>query len=254
MSRKVSLDHEFNIDKYVELLKKAKGGRSQTQFAKDCGLSVAYLCKHFNKKFANVPVPSTIKKIAACAAYDVSYSELLEAAGYDSKKYIQAESSSIKSLMSHTCSLDFEKSAIAIITIALHYSSINWSSAMKDENYNWGISVKDKNISDWFFKFIQEPDMIFLKQSYHSYDRLADYYGRIAMTNHSSFSKVSFVTDSVKVFEELKKFEPYMLCMYVSVILIDTTSFTVVDEYYLNSALTITDELKQVYTLKHNNA
>ena len=87
MSKAVNIDHEFNIEKYSKLLSQAQGGRTQTKFAKDCGLSVAYICKHLNKRINKPPIPSTLKKIAAVAANGITYEDLLDAAGYDGDKY-----------------------------------------------------------------------------------------------------------------------------------------------------------------------
>lgn len=246
MSKAVKLDHEFDIDKYTELLTKAQGGRTQTEFANDCGLSVAYVCKYLNKKFDKAPIPSTIKKIAACAAGGVSYSELLEAAGYDSSKFSTDELSETPSAVI----MEFEKLAMATITSALSHIDFEWSTLhrLSGFTYDFGISITDGKISNWFFEFIHESAIVVPANLLSN--RIMSYYGRLAMTNHEPRTKFSFVTDSVKTFENLKQFNPYMLSMFISVILIEPSTMTVLDEVYLNSSLGLQSELEIIYTVK----
>ena len=242
----MKLDHEFNIEKYTALLIKAQGGRSQTAFANDCGLSVAYICKYINKKFNKPPIPSTLKKIAACAAGGVTYSELLEAAGYDSTKFNAEEVPATSS----TVMLEFEKLAMATITSSLSHSQFEWSSLIPKQglNFDFGISIVEGKISNWYFEFIHESS--FSIQTNTLPDRLKKYYARLVMSHHKSFTKFSFVTDSTKTFEKLKQYNPYMLALFVSIILIDTSTMSVIQEIYLTSFLNLQPDLENLYILK----
>lgn len=246
MSKAVKLDHEFDIDKYTGLLIKAQGGRSQTEFANDCGLSVAYICKYINKKFDKAPIPSTIKKIAACAAGGVSYSELLEAAGYDSSKFSTDELSETPS----SVIMEFEKLAMATITSALSHIDFEWSTLprLSGFTYDFGISINGGKISNWFFEFIHESAIVVPANILPN--RIMSYYGRLAMTNHEPGTKFSFVTDSENTFNNLKGHNPYMLAMYVSIILIDTTSISIIKEEYLDSSLNLHPDMNSIYLLK----
>lgn len=246
MSKAVKLDHEFDIDKYTELLIKAQGGRSQTEFANDCGLSVAYICKYINKKFDKAPIPSTIKKIAACAAGGVSYSELLEAAGYDSSKFSTDELSETPSAVI----MEFEKLAMATITSALSHTEFEWSSLQRhsDINYDFAISITGGTISNWVFEFIHESAIMIPTKALPN--RVISYYGKLAIENHEPRTKFSFITDSEDTFNNLKTFNPYMLSMYVSVILIDINSMSIIKEEYLNSSLNLHTNMSTIYLLK----
>lgn len=88
MSRKVDLDHNFDKDKFSELLQRACKGRTQAEFALDCSISNSYLNRYINKKKDHPPIPSTLKKIAMNSYNNVKYSELLQAAGYEPNNYI----------------------------------------------------------------------------------------------------------------------------------------------------------------------
>ena len=82
MSKAVKTDFPFDLETYTRLLQKAQGSRTQTEFARDCGLSVAYMCKALNGKFDKAPTPATIRKIAAVAQNDITEADLLYSAGY----------------------------------------------------------------------------------------------------------------------------------------------------------------------------
>ena len=86
MRRKELTDYPFNKESFREVIIKARGDRSQAEFAQDCDLSYAYLNKYANGKLSDAPTIGTIKKISV-ATKTVSYEELLTAAGYDAEKY-----------------------------------------------------------------------------------------------------------------------------------------------------------------------
>lgn len=245
MSKAAKLDHDFDIEKYTELLTKACGGRSQTDFAKDCGLSVAYICKYMNKKINKPPLPSTIKKIATHANGGVTYSELLEAAGYDSKKF------SYDSDLNGTPSeiTKFHKSAKAAITSALSQCSFQWrvEPYEQDSPYDLCISILNGDLSNWSFKFI---DKSYLELFEGMPRRLMVYYAYLTLLHPSKPSKLSFVTDTVDVFERVKHFSPYMLAMHISFILIDTPSMSVLKEEPMLLSDSEKPDLDPVYTLK----
>jgi len=232
MSKAVRADHEFNKEKYIELLIKAQGGRTQTEFAKDCNVSVSYMCKCLNGIFKNAPTPSTIKKIAACAACGVTYSELLEASGYDSSKYNLND----YSVSQTPSSAEYEKMAMATIAGSLSKCSFKWSPLpiSSDSIFDFGISVENEAISQWYFKFLQDTTTMIPYQP--STKRFAMCYMNLVMEKHSPFAKFSFVVDSEKLYDEIKSNPPYMLSMYVSVFLIDANTVSIIKEEYLNTS------------------
>lgn len=72
---------EFNKEKFAELLKKAQGNRTMNEFARQAGVSNSYISNLMRCKKENAPEGKTIKKIADAAHNEVTYAELLEAAG-----------------------------------------------------------------------------------------------------------------------------------------------------------------------------
>lgn len=101
MSRAVKADYEFNKERFRDLLLQAKRWMSVVDFADKCGVSLAYMSKYLNCRFDKPPIPSTVHKIAEWTEeYGVSEAELLEAAGYEVKKYT-TDDSYIKKLNEH---------------------------------------------------------------------------------------------------------------------------------------------------------
>lgn len=72
----------FNPELLIELIKKAQGDRTLNQFAQHCSIDPGNLSRIINNKNKQAPKPDTLKKIAAHAYNDVSYEELMGAAGH----------------------------------------------------------------------------------------------------------------------------------------------------------------------------
>ena len=238
MSKSVRTDHEFNIKRYSELLVQAQGNRTQTEFAKDCGLSTAYICKHVNRRIDKAPIPSTLRKIAAVAANGVTYEELLDAAGYDVSKHAISDIVA-RNKKNRFQGLEFEKIAIATITSALSKCNLKWSLIGKPHNanlYDLDIELQNEKIKHWYFKFITSYTNGEDDTQNTSLKRLFEYYGRISILPAGTTNKYSFVTDSQEVYTMLKENSPLSIAMYVSIILIDTCDLSILREEYVKSA------------------
>lgn len=240
MSKAVNTDHAFNIERYAELLAKAQGGRTQTAFAKDCGLSTAYICKHLNRRIDKAPIPSTLKKIAAAAANGISYEDLLDAAGYDVTKYSSigdADSAHNKNRLAG--GLEFEKLATATITSALSKTNLKWSLKGASDTaarYDLDVELIGKKVTNWYFHFatVNDEDPGIDKDSF--LNRMFQYYGRIVLMPAGTNIMYSIVTDSRTVYDTLKANAPSALAMYMSLILIDTSTLSVIKEEYVETA------------------
>jgi len=244
MSKSVKTDHDFDDKLFTKLLIEAKGGRSQTQFAKDCGLSVAYMCKCLNGNYKNPPIPSTIKKIADQAANNISLSDLLNAAGYDYEKYHGLDSNN-----ESTVRKTYKKAALACITSALSSLKFSWFTLSNDHSFgnDFGISTDSDTVRCWYFEFIpldidESTAPIFHRLRKETRKRLEAYYFSF-FVNDLRHSKYSFVTSSRRVFNMIEDYPPCLLAAYVSVILIDIDNLEVIEERYLKSYLDMSDEL-----------
>lgn len=72
----------FNKKAFKELLMKALGDRTMTDYAKESGVNRTYISKYMNENLDNAPTPDIIKRLANTAYNDVTYEELMKAAGH----------------------------------------------------------------------------------------------------------------------------------------------------------------------------
>lgn len=82
-----SLMDTFQKEVYMKLIQRAIGMRGVTHFAKDAGLSAGNLSRIRKGQLAT---PETLKKIAAVAD-EVTFAELMDAAGYTETEFLKAE-------------------------------------------------------------------------------------------------------------------------------------------------------------------
>ena len=204
------------------------------------------MCKCLNGKYRSVPIPSTIKKIAANALSDVTYDELLEAAGYDSSKYLYTDAISNNTSQPR---LEFKKVALAAITSALSNSDFSWTITPQNKQlfHDLELTIPEGELSSWSFHFLYGDDI--LDSLTNTPKRLLQYYGLFAISKSKS-SKFSFVTDSVDIFNKVLEYKAYLLATTISVILIDSSEMKVLREVYLETYLDISPSLKYKYSLK----
>ncbi|MCX7903242.1 MAG: helix-turn-helix domain-containing protein [Caloramator sp.] len=75
----------FDRDKFSYLLIKARGERNNAEFSRESGVSRAYISGYINKNIDKPPTPEIIRRLAEAAYNDVTYEDLMEAAGYIEK-------------------------------------------------------------------------------------------------------------------------------------------------------------------------
>ncbi len=198
MRRKELTDYPFNKESFREVIIKARGERSQAEFAEDCDLSYAYLNKYANGKLLDAPTIQTIKKIAV-ATKTVSYEELLTAAGYDAEKYKDDRPIGAA-----------RKDFFHPVFLGMANSSFDWrieSKGYKD-NEPFEIIIERSEVNKWFFVPVTKADI--------TKDEIQN-----ILMNQPKFtpgSKVSFVTDDAGIFEALKAIELPLLSLYISVV------------------------------------
>ncbi|MCM3413567.1 LexA family protein [Metabacillus litoralis] len=72
----------FDKDKFAELLDRAKGKRSINVFAKECGIAAAHISRLLRGLVDTAPTPPTIRKFADHSQNEVTYEDLMNAAGH----------------------------------------------------------------------------------------------------------------------------------------------------------------------------
>lgn len=72
----------FNAELLSTLIKQAQGDISLNNFARKCKISSSTLSRIINNKNSCPPTPSTLQKIATVSYNNITYDELMTAAGY----------------------------------------------------------------------------------------------------------------------------------------------------------------------------
>ena len=78
----MKIENTFNKDLFAQLLERAKGERSINRFAEETGVSAAHISRFLRSLIDSAPAPDTISKLSSKAYNDVSYKDLMAAAGH----------------------------------------------------------------------------------------------------------------------------------------------------------------------------
>lgn len=99
----------FNAELLGSLIKNAQGELSLNNFAGQCGVSPSTLSRIINNKNSCPPAPSTLQKIALAAHNNVTYDELMDAAGYISTNEVNNTQNVSNSVLSKKDEKDIAK-------------------------------------------------------------------------------------------------------------------------------------------------
>ena len=202
MLRKEYAENPFQKEEHGRLLKLALGRRNQKQFCEDAGLSRSYINKYINAMMDKPPTIGTIEKIAD-ATEDVSFEELLVAAGYDPEKHERKETMKGK--------VDDAGQYLLMPVLAnIMNSAYEWS--ISSQGYREGepvqIVIENEPVRDWYFIPVTKKDVA-------REDILAALMSDQQFTNTS---KVSFVTQNEIIYDRIRTMQFPLLSLYVSAI------------------------------------
>lgn len=232
MKRSVEPDFKFDKDKFGEALMAAIGTRTVAQFSKDADISYAYLSKYKNLREDKTPTPQTLKKIAL-VSQGPSYKELLEAAGYDSDKY---EDDDISATM-----VNSEWSPMNTLLPTLCRTSFKWQ-FVSDGTSGAPLCAKIEGapFESWYFIPVTKDNV--------TKEDILGILGSKEAEVISPDSKVTFLTASEDVFNQIKDIELNLISLRISVALVNKIDGLIGDETYLKTSV----ELKagdEVYQL-----
>lgn len=243
MRRNIEPDFEFEKEKYAEVLKRAIGDRTIAAFVKEADSSAGYISKYLNLKCDVAPTIATIKKIAS-ATKMVSYEELLQAAGYDSSKYINEEE---ELLLSGSAEPGKFMSFFNSVFTAVTRTDLNWRFSSAD-NYGrnpFSVQIEGAPFKEWYFIPVHKQDVT-----------KSDIVSALSGTEHFSIdpgNKVSFLTSSEDIYKNLRDMELGLLSLYISVVFVNATSGDIKEEVYMKTATDLSDEDKERYSILSKN-
>ena len=240
MRRSVDPDYEFKKEKYAEVLRRAIGDRSIATFSKDVGISTGYVSRYLNLKCDVTPTITTIRKIAN-ATKMVTYAELLEAAGYDSEKYLEFEEDD-KELFDEGNPSGFMSYFTSVFS-AVTRADFNWmfSSVASNGKEPFSLQIDGAPFGIWYFIPVNKVDV-------SKADIMEVLSGKDDFIVEQN-SKISFMTASKIIYEELMKMEFGIFSVHISVIFVNPESGNIIEENYLNTAIRLTKEEKEKYSI-----
>lgn len=75
----------FNRELFCNILKKACGHKSLTEYTVESGVNRTYISKYMNQRLSAPPSPDVLRRLANAAHNEVKYSDFMLAAGYLTK-------------------------------------------------------------------------------------------------------------------------------------------------------------------------
>jgi|SRR5690606_12089190 hypothetical protein len=234
-------EEQFNKEEFAILLERAKGDRSINNFANETGVSAAHISRFLRQMIASPPTPETISKFAAKAHNEVTYQDLMVAAGHLARKDDDVMDNNIKSEVESDSPLNlrnqleqFEKKFIQVILADLYESSFKWSVEKPEGRFtrpDMVLSIDYEGYTKWYLEF--RPSIP--GRRYPSFPNIIHLYGRISMNEILETDKFTIVVNEEKDFEMIKKRPPISLRANLYVMLIDLEWGKIVKEEILCS-------------------
>lgn len=217
-------EEQFHKEEFAVLLDRAKGDRSINNFANETGVSAAHISRFLRQMIASPPTPETISKFAAKAQNEVTYQDLMVAAGHlarkddtDRSKDNGIESDSPMNFRRQMEEL--EKKFIQVILADLYESPFKWSVEKTEERYRFPdmiLNIDHDGYNRWYLDF--RPHLPGRRHpSFHPFHL----YGRIAMQELLETDKLTIVVNDEKDFDMIMKRPPLSLRANLYVMLID---------------------------------
>lgn len=217
-------EEQFNKEEFAVLLDRAKGDRSINNFANETGVSAAHISRFLRQMIASPPTPETISKFAAKARNEVTYQDLMVAAGHLARK--DESEGNRESVVDRDSPMNFrrqieelEKRFKQVILGDLYESPFKWSVEKTEERFRFPdmiLNIDHEEYNRWYLDFRpsipgRRPPGFY---AYHLY-------GRIAMFDLLETDKITIVVNDEKEFDMLMKRVPLSLRANLYVMLID---------------------------------
>jgi transcriptional regulator with XRE-family HTH domain len=226
-------EEQFNKEEFAVLLDRAKGDRSINNFANETGVSAAHISRFLRQMIASPPTPETISKFAAKAHNEVTYQDLMVAAGHIARREINnnRESELEKNSPRYFMRLkkEFEKRFIQVLLANLYSRPFKWSVENTEERKRFPemiLNIDHEGYKRWYLTFKGvEDEKDFLPIMYFRH-----VYGMIAMTECLPTDKFSIVVNSKKAYDYLIANPPFSLRVNLYVMLIDLEQGEIIKE------------------------
>ncbi|QNO13357.1 hypothetical protein HYG86_00510 [Alkalicella caledoniensis] len=250
----------FNKEEFADLLERAKGDRSINRFAEETGVSAAHISRFLRSLIEAPPTPETISKFSSKAYNDVSYRDLMAAAGHiaitkengsigldeledddsdevdNRRPYVPTRNASIDPISPNERRMEMEnleKRLFQVILSYLYEAPFQWNMQKPDSRMRFPdmiVDIDDEKYSRWLleFKAYPEPNRGFGLPPQHIY-------GRLAMIEFSPKDKFTIVVNSERAFQYFLRRPPVSIRANIYVMLVDIEKGRVLTEEQLSS-------------------
>jgi transcriptional regulator with XRE-family HTH domain len=217
-------EEQFNKEEFAVLLDRAKGNRSINNFANETGVSAAHISRFLRQMIASPPTPETISKFAAKAQNEVTYQDLMVAAGHITNKetfnnrdtFVDRESPRNLRMEREELARKFKQ----VILADLYESSFKWSVEKTEERVRFPdmkLNIDNEGYQRWYLTFMPvNPE-----RSHYSIMNTIHLYGRIATFELKETDKFTIVVNDKKAYEMFFKRAPISLRANIYIMLID---------------------------------
>ena len=215
----------FNKETFAMLLDRAKGDRSINQYANETGVSAAHISRFLRQMIDAPPTPETISKFAEKAWGDVTYRDMMIAAGYINEGSMEQVDSPI---IRRKIAMELEREFFQIILTHLYDQSYKWSIKKPEGKLlrpDMVIDIEDE--TTWFLEF--RPNLSGNNRPI-PISILLNLYGRVAITELTYTDKFTIVVNSESDFATLMNNQPINLRANLFVMLVDLESRRIIRE------------------------
>lgn len=218
-------EEQFNKEEFAVLLDRAKGDRSINNFANETGVSAAHISRFLRQMIASPPTPETISKFAAKAHNEVTYQDLMVAAGHlaregesdGNKEKIVERDSPMNLRMQRE---EQERKFKQVILADLYESPFKWSVEKTEERSRFPdmiLNIDNEGYQRWYLAFMPvNPE-----RRHFSIMNTIHLYGRIATFELNETDKFTIVVNDKKAYEMFFKRAPISLRANIYIMLID---------------------------------
>lgn len=258
----MKIENTFNKDLFAQLLERAKGERSINRFAEETGVSAAHISRFLRSLIDSAPAPDTISKLSSKAYNDVSYKDLMAAAGHISlnrqngsvgldgldddedenitmnnrRSFVPPRNASIDSQSPTERRMELmnlEKRIFQLMLSYLYESDFQWNMQKPDPRMRFPdmiIDIEQEEYSRWLIEFKAFPE------SYRGFGLPPQHmYGMIATTELNPRDKFTLVVNNEDAYDIFFRRPPRSLRANFYIMLVDIERGIVVKEEKLCS-------------------
>ncbi|MFC0475730.1 hypothetical protein ACFFHF_10800 [Robertmurraya beringensis] len=217
-------EEQFNKEEFANLLDRAKGERSINNFANETGVSAAHISRFLRQMIASPPTPETISKFAAKAHNEVTYQDLMVAAGHLARKDESDENRNggvekYSPMNFREQMEELERKFLQVILADLFERPFKWSVEKTEERFRFPdmvLNIEHNEYKRWYLDF--RPSIPGRNHpSFHPFHL----YGRIATFELLETDKFTIVVNDEKDFNYIMRRLPLSLRANLYVMLID---------------------------------